>query len=231
MAELEWYDNTVIPDRATLQIPRRDLKLPLEGYAMVQPTVPEQPMFVTKLYVAGDRIVADNYEELNILLEDRVTYLDGAYDQLARLWCAYIEAGQGKLYWYDPLEADFVTTSFSPCVNVQLFLDDLRWESNASGGNTVILMYEHNQAVYYRLQADRFLIEYLLVGLKEDEHLISAGLNKKYRIQVLLQRNAITKEPQLGDAIIYSVVVNDVPVAVNENLVVEEVVNVYNNPA
>lgn len=231
MPELLWFDSVQVPDRALLRTPRLDNKPALAGYAMVVPLYPDQAVLTTKVYLEGSNIVADNYDELSIPITERLTFIDAAYDQLARLWCAYVEDGICKLYWYDPIPADFVTTEFGAGTNVQLFMDDLRWEAAATTGNTIFLVYERDSVVYYRLQSDRFLVEYLLVELKPYEHLISAGLNNKYRVQVLLSRELVTEEPMQGELVTYVYVINDVPLSINYDIVAEDIINEYNNPS
>ena len=230
MPVLDWYTSDQIPDRSFTLPPRSYVKIPLEGNAVKIPTYPEQPPEYTRVFISGSSIVADNGETLNLPLSLPVTSLDAAYDQLSRLWCAYIEDGEGKLYWYDAFIAGYTTFLYGPCSNVFLFMDDVRYYIGSILSNAVFLVYQREQTIYYRVQDDRFLVEYTLAEVAEGETLRSAGMNGKYRIQLLLDRDVINESAQYGQQITYTYVINDVPLKIDDSFVVSEVTNEYNNP-
>lgn len=227
MPAIPWFTSTQIPDRADMLAPRSYYKPPLRAFAGTIPTLPEQETLVTTVAVVNGRIRADNNEDLDIALVGKITMLDASYDQLNRLWCAYIEDGQGKLFWYDAALADYTTFEFSLCDTVFLFMDDVRYYVPATSSSTVFLIYVRDQVIYYRLQSDRFLVEYHLGDLVDGEVVVSAGMNEKYRLQIVIETPEVT-QLEVGDpyTLQYTIAQADVMIG-NEPVIGEHIYNGY----
>jgi hypothetical protein len=193
MPEIPWFTSEEIPDRADMLAPRGYIKKPLSAYAPQIPTLPDEVTLNTTVTLVGNHIIANNSEDLNIEVLAKVTMLDASYDQLNRLWCAYIEDGQGKLFWYDAALADYTTFEFGECDTVFLFMDDVRYYVPATSSSTVFLIYVRDQVIYYRTQAERFLEEYIIGNLAEGEILKGAGMNEKYRLQLVIETPEVTQ--------------------------------------
>jgi hypothetical protein len=193
MPEITWFTGEEIPDRADTLAPRVYDKPPLIAYAGKIPTLPDEVTSITTVAVVAGHIVANNGEDLDIALTGKITMLDASYDQLNRLWCAYIEVGQGKLFWYDAALADYTTFEFGECDTVFLFMDDVRYYVPATSSSTVFLIYVRDQVIYYRTQAERFLEEYIIGNLAEGEILKGAGMNEKYRLQLVIETPEVTQ--------------------------------------
>jgi hypothetical protein len=185
MPAIDFYDYEEVGQSGDLQLPRQYVKNPLIGYALTFGDTAETPVVMTKVSAAGGMIVADN-NPLTIPLTGRLTGLDAAYDQLNRLWVAYIQEGEGTLYWYDPLEADYTSFPFGDCTTVMLFMDDVRyWTPQYE--NKVILLYVRDSFLYYRTQTERFTVEYPLQELGAEEVLVGAGMNSVWRLEIVIE--------------------------------------------
>jgi hypothetical protein len=106
-----------------------------------------------------------------------------AFDQNMRPTVAYIAEGVLYLRWYDSSVPDYVTTSFGPGHrNSRLTLDDRRPET--SSFSDVVFAYIKNGAIYYRLQRDRYGVEYFVRGDVEPHYkLRNIGITDKWRLQ------------------------------------------------
>lgn len=112
------------------------------------------------------------------------TELSFTFDQSMRLAMTYVENTTAKYRWFDTFLGATVTTSipdgaYSPV----MALDDKRPEN---GGNSdILLIYLRGNACYYRLQRDRFLIEYLYANIPPGvSRIVNWGMNKQYRFQI-----------------------------------------------
>lgn len=114
------------------------------------------------------------------------------FDQNMKPVLSFVQDGESKYRWYDSTISDYRITSLGDTVSSpKVFLDDKRVLQDAS--NDVILAYLKERIVdevtyydlYFRLQRDRFEIEYLL---KEDTggELVKFGMNKKWRLQFVI---------------------------------------------
>lgn len=221
---MQWYTSDEIPDRADLINGRQYIKEPLVGYAQKQPQSPADAIEITKVYVQDSYIVADNVSTsiFSIPLTDKIIWLDAAYDQLNRLNCAYIEAGQLKLYWYDPVVARFVTTLLGPATKCFLFMDDLRVYIPATAFNANYLIYERGSSLYVRTQSDRFLTEELIVNLSEGETVLGAGMNAKYRLQIVLERTSLDDQAYGTESLLHVYAVDDKLITVDGQYITYE---------
>jgi len=98
---------------------------------------------------------------------------------------AFVQGGESKFYWYDSnLGAMTVTNFGSSVITPRVSHDDKRDMQSAS--SDVILAYVKNSSLYFRMQRDRYQIEYLLKS-GDCKGLIKIGMNSKLRLQFLLE--------------------------------------------
>lgn len=219
---MQWFTSDQIRQRSDMINGREYIKTPLEAYAETQPVSEFDTVTRTYVSIVNDCIVAEGNLLLNIPLTEHTTFLDACYDQVNRLNCAYIEGGDLKLYWYDPVAASFVTTNFGPAERCYLFMDDLRYWAPATTGNSNWLIYERDSALYIRVQDDRYQTEELITELRPDEHLAGAGMNKQYRVQLVLQRETVTDAVQSEADEIYVYTIDDIAIDIAGSVVIHE---------
>jgi len=104
-----------------------------------------------------------------------------SFDQLMRPMVAYMISGQLYLYWYDPIAQQFVTTGFGPGKFPRLSLDDKR-AFNVSNSD-VIFAYMRNDGLYYRIQRDRYTVEYTVETGIGNLTLVNIGMSRNLRMQ------------------------------------------------
>jgi hypothetical protein len=89
-----------------------------------------------------------------------VTELSGAFDTDMLPAVAFVDTGDTKLWWFDPLADDYVITDFSAFTSPRLTLDT-KLASQVDYAD-ILFVYLDKGSCYYRQQRDRFAIEYLL---------------------------------------------------------------------
>ena len=113
-----------------------------------------------------------------------IIHISLAFDQLARpVICATV-GNSILLWWYDPVVPAHVLTTVSAGSKGFVYLDDSR-DYYLSGQSDIMLIYQKGETAYYRLQRDRFLVEYTtdlvaITGL----NLTSIGMNQVNRLQI-----------------------------------------------
>lgn len=182
--DVSWNSYSTIMEYSDLLAPRQYDKAPLEGYAITIPQNPGDSTFVTKAIwnPTNSTISCDNDPYTNVVGD--VTEIDIAYDQINRLNVMWVAAGSLFLYWYDAVAGGFVTTDFGLVGQATLFMDDIRFASQAD--STMWLVYTRVGLLLARKQSDRFAIEYTVAELMPDERLRSIGMNKNYRLQIAI---------------------------------------------
>lgn len=182
----ELSSETVPRDFAYEPVQRTSLLVDYEmgGVALNDPS---QGMLV-RLWTAevrfGSRIyiLAEGVEEsLQYIATAIITEINFTFDQNMRPFIAMVEGGVAKFLWFDPVESQQVKTelpAFSR--DPRCSLDDKR--SFALSTSDIILAYVRNNNLYFRLQRDRYLVEYLL---KEGVigSLLFIGMNEGQRFQ------------------------------------------------
>jgi len=113
-----------------------------------------------------------------------------AFDQNGRPTIAWEDLNQqGYLYWYDTVDAKFVTTAFQqPVTGIALTLDDKRIRQ--SGANDILLFYtQPNQdttyTLYHRRQRDRYGVTYELQN-PSWPYIHKCGMHEELRVQLTL---------------------------------------------
>lgn len=127
-----------------------------------------------------------------------ITELSLTFDQNMRLFIAFVQAGQAKFYWYDPIAnaMTFDETTLGSAINPRCTLDDKR--GTQIPVSDIILAYVRAGSIYYRSQQDRYTVEYfwqagvnalLFVGM-------AAG-----RLQFAYKGSGTPTSPFLGDVV------------------------------
>lgn len=115
-----------------------------------------------------------------ILTQPDIAELTLAFDQNMNVTLAYVQLGQAKLYWFDTFISAYTITTFPLAISPRVTLDDRRELQTAL--SDVVLGYVRADNLYFRLQRDRYLNEYLL-KLNVAGRLEQMGMNTKNRLQ------------------------------------------------
>jgi hypothetical protein len=115
---------------------------------------------------------------------DNISELTLAFDQNMNYTLAYVQNSVAKLYWFDTFLSAYTITEFPSAISPRITLDDKRPLQTSL--SDLVLGYVKNDNLYFRLQRDRFLNEYLL---KENvqARLDQMGMNVKNRLQFKLK--------------------------------------------
>lgn len=122
----------------------------------------------SRIYVQADNMP----EPFLAYTGDGITEVSITFDQNMRLTAAFMEAGVGKLWWFDPTVPGMVIREFPGIRNPKVSLDDKRPIANSAGTSDIILAYVRAGNLYFCLQRERFAVE----------HLWLEGVNTLYRI-------------------------------------------------
>lgn len=144
---------------------------------------------VWKLEYTSNRVMvsAANTPRKVLFSSPDVKEISLAFDQNMRPFVAYIEGDQAKFWWYDTSVGHEVFTDLpAGSTSPKACLDDKRAMETAL--SDIILAYIRDRGLRYRLQRDRFLVEYTL-ATDLDARLIRLGMNKKNRVQFELLPN------------------------------------------
>lgn len=107
--------------------------------------------------------------------------LSFTFDRNMNPTVAYMQDGVCRLWWYDSTIPGMTTSTFPGATQPRLTHDDKR--EVASPWADVILAYVREGSLYYRLQRDRFGVEYLLATGITRGQLRNVGMNRGLRLQ------------------------------------------------
>lgn len=117
-----------------------------------------------------------------------------AFDSNMNPAVAYVSQGNAYLWWYDATIPGYTIIILpSGATFPQATLDDKRAFSLQAGLSDIIVSYINTNNLYFRMQRDRFLIEYALyTGLAPgvvsvNPSLSKIGMNVDYRMQWMIQ--------------------------------------------
>lgn len=117
-----------------------------------------------------------------LFAEDQINELAFCFDQNMRWAVAYTLPDVMKLRWYDTMTGDYTVSIFPLGRNPKLAMDDKR--AMHMDTNDIIFAYIRDSTVYYRVQRDRFEIEYVAkTGLFPRTRLNNIGMNNRLRFQ------------------------------------------------
>jgi len=125
--------------------------------------------------------------ETTVITDTDITEVSLAFDQNMRPTIGYMADGVTKLYWYDTVPEEHVTTVFnaedrSPFVT----MDDKRAPASLINSNDVLFFYIRGTTLYYRQQRDRFQTERSLATVGADQRIVKCGMSRALRVQVHL---------------------------------------------
>lgn len=222
MPAIVFTEASVLLDGITGDIaaPRNFIKKDLEGYATTYGYIEEEPTITTTVRYnkVTQTIVCDN-NPLTVVATN-CTGLDAAYDQVDRLWIAYIKDGELFLYWYDTALPGFTTTSYGLVRQCMLFMDDVRYFVNADTNNFIVLMYIQDGQIKYRTELERFLTEYILTDVEDAQYMKSAGMNMKWRLQVAIGGASLSSLTGIGDDAVYNMEIAGKQVVIKQSMVI-----------
>lgn len=133
-------------------------------------------------------LIPDSSEEVPVAIftETDVVEFSFTFDQNMR-WAAITrkENNTAQLRWYDSSVTNYVTTHFSGITSVKMCHDDKRVLQVQRGSSDMILTYISGNKVRWRVQRDRFQIEYTepTLTLPSNTVITNFGLNEKLRLQ------------------------------------------------
>ena len=133
------------------------------------------------------RVSAEPYSsETSLISASNMTEVSLAFDQNMRPAVAYIENGQAKLYWFDSVVGNNVTTVLAADItSVFLTMDDKRKAATSLNWNDILLFYVRGAALYYRQQRERFNTERFLTTLLDASARIrKVGMGSGWRVQI-----------------------------------------------
>lgn len=186
---MTWFTSDQIPERSDMINGRNYVKPALEAVACTTQQSAEEGLVYTRVYIEGTSMVAEGVPSFNLPLTEKVIWLDACYDQINRINAAWIEGGILKHYWYDPTVPAFVVTELGPAERCFLFMDDVRFEASYTlQGSKIFLVYETAGELRQRVQSDRYEAEEVITLLQPQEHLVGAGMNALYRVQLVLEQ-------------------------------------------
>jgi hypothetical protein len=109
--------------------------------------------------------------------------LAATFDQLGQPLVFYSTGTGLELWWYDPIAQAYVTANLgegsSPFATF-----DIRYDPGDQNSD-VILFYVKAGAIYYRLQRDRYTIEYTTPVVSGVNKILAADMTVDYRLQLV----------------------------------------------
>ncbi len=142
---------------------------------------------IWKAYLQDDNVILSSATQHEFIAYTgaNITEISFAFDSNMNFTLAFVQNGEAKLHWYDSSSGGMVTTSFgSDYLSPKTTLDDKR--DLQSSIRDVIFSYVKNNNLYFRMQRDRYEVEYLL---KEGgiNRIKKIGMNNKLRLQFLVE--------------------------------------------
>ncbi len=114
---------------------------------------------------------------------DSITHIALAFDQNANDTYAWITgAGELKVRWFDASISGDAVVSLGQAQSVVMTMDTKYYP--ASSDSDILLFYIRGNAIYYRVQRDKYLIEYATPVTTGANKLLDSGTRKDYRFQV-----------------------------------------------
>lgn len=125
-------------------------------------------------------VEAPNTAATTIYTGTDISLVSLTFDQNMNPAIAFIEEDVAKFRWYDSSIEGYVVSAVGGGFP-RIFLDDKR--PIFISDSDIILAYTKNANLYFRMQRDRYLIEYLLLtGIGCDSRLVNLGMGKNLRL-------------------------------------------------
>ena len=179
-----WNTLAGVGQYGALLPPRTWNKDPLVGSAVtIAQNVDDATIITTATWDPHTTLITCDNNPYSVAVVD-CTAVDIAYDQINRLNAMWVQDDNVFLYWYDALTASFVTSNFGEVTQAFLLMDDVRHYQQAH--STLMLVYSRAGTIYYRLQSDRFSIEYTVGTMQANGVIRNIGMNVYYRLQIAI---------------------------------------------
>jgi hypothetical protein len=114
---------------------------------------------------------------------DGVTNIGLAFDQNANDVYAWITGlGELKLRWFDASLPGDAVLSLGQAQSVTITMDTKYFPSSAD--SDILIFYIRDEAIYYRIQRDKYATEYATPVIENAKTLIDSGTRRDYRFQI-----------------------------------------------
>lgn len=136
-------------------------------------------------------------DEVHVLIENdeaNITEIDFTFNQNMQPHVVFLAGTQTKLRWFDPTINGYVVSVFEGLKYPRIALDDKR-RFNAANSD-IIFAYIRNVSLCYRLQRDKFAIEYVLVNYTGSSKLYKIGMTENMRFGFHMFPLPLPKIPQ-----------------------------------
>lgn len=129
-------------------------------------------------------VEAPNTPKTLLFQDFNISQISLAFDQNMHPFIAFVQNGQAKFWWFDPtIPGQTFTTMAVDVTSPMCTLDDKRRLQTAA--SDIILAYVRSGNLYFRMQRDRYLIEYLLKTAVTGT-MIRVGMSNRNRLQFAL---------------------------------------------
>jgi hypothetical protein len=146
---------------------------------------------IWKAWLDGNDIYCQREDEVGapylITSAVGITEISFCFDQLMRPYVAYVASGQSSLYYFDTIANSFVVMDLPGVTSPKLTLDDK--SKYGSSASDVTIFYMRSREVQYRLQRDRFGVEYVFAGALPQkagvaERIGKLGMDRGWRLRI-----------------------------------------------
>lgn len=138
----------------------------------------------------GIYLEAPNYPKTLQLAISNLTWVRGTFDQNMHPAVAFVAGGFNYLWWWDPVVHAQTITELAPTIlSPTVLMDDTRARETQLGNNDIILAYLIGSEVFYRLQRDRYGVQYpwysgIFPDYIEKPYINRMGINLEWRFQL-----------------------------------------------
>lgn len=119
--------------------------------------------------------------------------LSAAFDQLGKPLVFFDTGTELRLWWFDPVSSAHVTTVFG-VGNYPFATFDIKYGVDTEYSD-VLLFYMRSGAIYYRMQRDRYSIEYTTPVTSDAVFIKEADMAVDYRLQLLYRYRDTSYNP------------------------------------
>jgi hypothetical protein len=173
-------------------LPPKDIRPPnyriayeIGGIALQDPSQGLLYQIWTAEIIGSDVVIyAEHVAQSLLFTAAGVTEISLTFDQNMNPFVAFIQDGQPKFWWFDTVVSQQIFSNLpAGSLSPRAVLDDKRPLQN--GTSDIILAYVRDGYLFFRMQRDRYGIEYLLkAGIGGTVALL--GMNDVWRLQFLM---------------------------------------------
>jgi len=123
------------------------------------------------------------HDEFPVFVANRMESVTLAFDNnMQPVICVkLLDEPTALLYWYDTPANAFTTTRYDNILEPFVRIDDNR--AGSLSFNDAIFSYNRANQIMYRLQRDRYTVEYKFIDLHPWQKIYQCGMNIKFRFQ------------------------------------------------